>query len=430
MEFRESVNLALGSLRTNKMRSILTLLGIIIGIMAVVIIMTLGRGLQNSVTSGLEDIGASQQAVFITEKPEESEDGAEDAGGFSPPVGDEADKVTLEQLDELKDHFGDRIVGVDIQDSFGGDAKFEGEDASVQVHPVLGESMEVRNVEIAYGRAIEQQDIDSQRPVAVVSQELVDAFFGGDGAAALGKRIDLSVESTGVYTIVGVAEAEKQDASNFGQDSAAGQAFVPLSSVDRIAEPITSTDLFNVQAKGDEDPAEFRDELQKYVDRWYSKSETAQAEVIDMQAELASFTKIFGAISAVIASIAGISLLVGGIGVMNVMLITVTERTREIGVRKALGATRRDIRTQFIVEAVMVCLLGGIIGIVLGGLIGSVASGFIGMFGGGEYGPMAWPPISAVLASLIFSMAIGVFFGAYPANRAAKMQPIDALRYE
>ena len=319
---------------------------------------------------------------------------------------------------------------MDIQNSFGGDAKFEGEDASVQVHPVLGESMEVRNVEIAYGRAIEQQDIDSQRPVAVVSQELVDAFFGGDGAAALGKRIDLSAESTGVYTIVGVAEAEAQDASNFGQDSAAGQAFVPLSSVDRIAEPITSTEMFNVQAKGDEDPAEFRDELQKYVDRWYSKSDTAQAEVIDMQAELASFTKIFGAISAVIASIAGISLLVGGIGVMNVMLITVTERTREIGVRKALGATRRDIRTQFIVEAVMVCLLGGIIGIVLGGLIGSVASGFIGMFGGGEYGPMAWPPISAVLASLIFSMAIGVFFGAYPANRAAKMQPIDALRYE
>lgn len=430
MEFRESVNLALGSLRTNKMRSILTLLGIIIGIMAVVIIMTLGRGLQNSVTSGLEDIGASQQAVFITEKPQESGDGKEEPGGFNPPITDEADKVTLEQLDELRDHFADRIVGVDIQNSFGGDAKFEDQEASVQVNPVLGESMEVRNVKIAYGRAIEQRDIDSQRPVAVVSQELVDAFFGGDGAAALGQRIDLSAESTGVYTIVGVAEAEERDASNFGQESASGQAFVPLSSIDRIAEPITSTDLFNVQANGDEDPAEFRDELQKYVDRWYAKSDTAQAEVIDMQAELASFTKIFGAISAVIASIAGISLLVGGIGVMNVMLITVTERTREIGVRKALGATRRDIRTQFIVEAVMVCLLGGIIGVILGGIIGSVASGFIGMVGGGEYGPMAWPPVSAVLASLLFSMAIGVFFGAYPANRAAKMQPIDALRYE
>ena len=251
MEFRESVNLALGSLRTNKMRSILTLLGIIIGIMAVVIIMTLGRGLQNSVTSGLEDIGASQQAVFITEKPDENADGEEESVGFNPPATDEADKVTLEQLDELRDYFGDRIVGVDIQNSLGGDAKFKDKDATVDVNPVMADSMKVRNVEIAYGRAIEQQDIDSQRPVTVVSQGLVDAFFNGDGAAALGQRIDLSVESTGVYTIVGVAEAEKQDASNFGQQSASGQAFVPLSSIDRIYDPITSTEMFNVQAKGD-----------------------------------------------------------------------------------------------------------------------------------------------------------------------------------
>ncbi|WKK61827.1 ABC transporter permease [Corynebacterium sp. P3-F1] len=430
MEFRESVSLALGSLRTNKMRSILTLLGIIIGIMAVVIIMTLGRGLQNSVTSGLEDIGASKYAVFITEKPDEEEGSDENAGGFNPPITDESDQVTLDQLDELKQHFGDRIVGVDIQDTYGGDATYEDKDAAVDIAPVLGDSMDVRNVEVAFGRAIEQQDIDSQRPVAVVSQELVDAFFDGDSSAALGKRIDLNVESTGVYTIIGVAEAKEKDASNFGQETATGQAFVPLSSIDRISEPIEGTDGFLVQAKGDEDSTAFRDELQNYVDRWYSKSETAQAEVLDMQAELASFTKVFGAISAVIASIAGISLLVGGIGVMNVMLITVTERTREIGVRKALGATRRDIRTQFIVEAVMVCLLGGIIGVVLGGIIGTISSGFIGMVGGGEYGPIAWPPLSAVLFSLLFSMAIGVFFGAYPANRAAKMQPIDALRYE
>ena len=430
MEFRESVNLALSSLRTNKMRSILTLLGIIIGIMAVVIIMTLGRGLQNSVTSGLEDIGASQHAVFISAKPDESDASEDDPTGFAGPITDEADKVTLEQLDELEEHFGDRVVGVDIQDTLGGDAKFEDKDATVDIAPVMGDSMEVRNVEVAFGRSIEQQDIDSQRPVAVVSQELVDAFFDGDGSEALGKRIDLNVESTGVYTIIGVAEAKEKDASNFGQQTATGQAFIPISSVDRVAEPIEGTDMFIVQASGDEDPSVFRDELQSYVDRWYSKSETAQAEVIDMQAELASFTKIFGAISAVIASIAGISLLVGGIGVMNVMLITVTERTREIGVRKALGATRRDIRTQFIVEAVIVCLLGGIIGVVLGGIIGTLSSGFIGMIGGGDYGPVAWPPISAVLFSLLFSMAIGVFFGAYPANRAAKMQPIDALRYE
>ena len=149
-----------------------------------------------------------------------------------------------------------------------------------------------------------------------------------------------------------------------------------------------------------------------------------------MESSLEGFTAIFGAISTVIASIGGISLLVGGIGVMNVMLITVTERTREIGVRKALGATRRDIRTQFIVEAVMVCLLGGIIGVLLGGLIGVLSSGLLGFIEGDSYGPVAFPPIGAVVFSLLFSMGIGVFFGFYPANKAAKMQPIDALRYE
>ena len=123
-----------------------------------------------------------------------------------------------------------------------------------------------------------------------------------------------------------------------------------------------------------------------------------------------------------LSAIGGISLLVGGIGVMNIMLITVTERTREIGVRKALGATQNDIRVQFIVEAMLVCLIGGIIGVILGGAIGMIASSAVL--------DMTWPPISAVIFALLFSLATGVFFGAYPASKAAKMQPIEALRYE
>ena len=123
-----------------------------------------------------------------------------------------------------------------------------------------------------------------------------------------------------------------------------------------------------------------------------------------------------------LSAIGGISLLVGGIGVMNIMLITVTERTREIGVRKALGATQNDIRVQFIVEAMLVCLIGGIIGVILGGAIGMIASSVVL--------DITWPPISAVIFALLFSLATGVFFGAYPASKAAKMQPIEALRYE
>ena len=431
MELRESINLAVGSLRTNKMRSVLTLLGIIIGIMAVIIIMTLGRGLQNQVLSGLEDIGASQHIVLITEKPEESEQQEDTfSGGFNMPVTDEQDMVSLEQLQEIKDHFGPRVGGVDIQETLSAETTYGDKTAIVDVIPVLADSMKVRNVELSYGRAITEQDIATQRPVAVVSQELVDAFFGGDAASAIGERIDVTGASTGVFTIIGVAEGEQKSADDFGQQTAFGQMYIPVSVSDRVGQKIENVFNFVVMTRGDEDPAAFREELQTYLDRWYAHNDEAQVEVIDMQAELAAFTSIFGIISTVLAAIAGISLLVGGIGVMNIMLITVTERTREIGVRKALGATQRDIRTQFIVEAVMVGLLGGVIGVVLGGGIGIFASGFIGMIDGESYGPVAFPPIGAVLFALLFSMAIGVFFGAYPANKAAKMQPIDALRYE
>ena len=144
--------------------------------------------------------------------------------------------------------------------------------------------------------------------------------------------------------------------------------------------------------------------------------------MFDISASLEGLTTIFRTLSTVLSAIGGISLLVGGIGVMNIMLITVTERTREIGVRKALGATQSDIRVQFIVEAMLVCLIGGIIGVILGGAIGLIASSAVL--------EMTWPPLSAVLFSLLFSLATGVFFGAYPASKAAKMQPIDALRYE
>ena len=431
MEMRESISLATGSLRTNKLRSLLTLLGIIIGIMAVIIIMTIGRALENQVLSSVEDIGASQHVVLITEVPEESDEPADEfSGAFNMPVENTEDMVTLDQLDKLRSHFGDRVIGIDLEASTGGQAVYGEKTADIDVNFSTADTLEVRSTEVQYGRGLTQQDIDTQRPVVVISQEIVDAFFGGDAAAALGERIDITADSTSVFTIVGVTKEKEDSFENFGQPMAYGETFVPLTTSDRITEKIEAVNVFIVQTSGDEQPAAFRDELQNYLDRWYARNEKAQAEVLDMQSGLEEASKIFGVISSVIASIGGISLLVGGIGVMNVMLITVTERTREIGVRKALGATRRDIRTQFIVEAVMVCLLGGIIGVVLGGIIGTLTSGFLGFAGGGSYGPVAFPPIGAVIFSLLFSMAIGVFFGAYPANKAARMQPIDALRYE
>ena len=162
--------------------------------------------------------------------------------------------------------------------------------------------------------------------------------------------------------------------------------------------------------------------LQRAFDSYYATNPDYKVEVSDFSEDLASLNQIFTTMSLVLAAIGGISLLVGGIGVMNIMLITVTERTREIGIRKALGARRRDIRMQFITEAVVVCLIGGLIGIA----IGTAA----GMAGAAAIGALVLPPLWAVIMSMLFSLSIGLFFGYYPAGKAAKLDPIEALRYE
>ena len=422
MNIRESMRLAVSSLNTNKLRSLLTLLGIIIGIMAVIIIMTLGRALENDVMGGLEDAGTTTYPVMVHERPEEGEGSDDPFAGFGmAPPSDERDGMRLEDLDDLSASFGDRIQGVDIDISGQGEASTGYDSVSVGINPALTGSLAMRSLNVQYGRGITQDMLDGRRPVAVVSPELVEALFDGNSAAALGSRVDVDVDgTTSVFTIVGVLErAEKEPA--FGP-SAAAEIFIPATAADRVGLDASWTSSFSVRSAADEDAEAFRGDLQSYMDRKYAGNEDYEAEVFDISASLEGLTTIFRTLSTVLSAIGGISLLVGGIGVMNIMLITVTERTREIGVRKALGATQNDIRVQFIVEAMLVCLIGGIIGVILGGAIGMIASSALL--------ELTWPPLSAVIFALLFSLATGVFFGAYPASKAAKMQPIDALRYE
>ncbi|WJY97899.1 ABC transporter permease [Corynebacterium fournieri] len=422
MNIRESMRLALSSLNTNKLRSLLTLLGIIIGIMAVIIIMTLGRALENDVMGGLQDAGTTTYPVMVHERAEEGEGGDDPFAGFgmAGPT-EERDGMSLDDLDDLSASFGDRLQGVDIDISGQGEGSTGDNSLSVGINPALSGSLDMRSLKVQYGRGITQDMIDGRRPVAVVSPELVEALFDGDSAAALGSRFDVNVDNnTSVFTIVGVLERADKDPA-FGP-SAAAEIFIPATAADRVGLDANWTSSFSVRSAANEDPEVFRADLQSYLDRKYASNENYEAEVFDISASLEGLTTIFRTLSTVLSAIGGISLLVGGIGVMNIMLITVTERTREIGVRKALGATQNDIRVQFIVEAMLVCLIGGIIGVILGGAIGMIASSAVL--------DLTWPPISAVIFALLFSLATGVFFGAYPASKAAKMQPIDALRYE
>ncbi|MGY6464574.1 ABC transporter permease [Corynebacterium sp. UMB8791] len=426
MNVGESIKLASSSLRKNKLRSLLTLLGIIIGIMAVVIIMTLGRGLERQVMSGLEGVGTTTHPVMVHERPDDADASEDPFAAFSyAPPSDERNAVTPEQLDELRQAFGDRIQGVDIDVSTSGEVVSDDTTVSTNVKPVLADSMKVRNIEVQFGREISQDDIDGHRPLAVVSPSLIDALFDGNAQASLGKRIDVVVDDQpAVFTIVGVLDGE-EDSRGGGMFGAAEQfadIYIPLTAADRVGLDSDWFTSFLVQSAPDEDAKTFQADLQHYMDRWYANNEDYTIEVVDLSSSLEELTSVFRIMSTVLSAIGGISLLVGGIGVMNIMLITVTERTREIGVRKALGAKQSDIRTQFIVEAMLVCLIGGIIGVILGGAIGMIATAAFDAF--------TWPPLGAIVLALGFSLATGIFFGAYPAAKAAKMQPIDALRYE
>ncbi|WP_066526261.1 ABC transporter permease [Corynebacterium bouchesdurhonense] len=423
MDIRESIRLAASSLNTNKLRSLLTLLGIIIGIMAVIIIMTLGRGLENQVLSGLEGVGTTTHPVVVHERPDEEAESDDPFAALSmaPPT-QERDGVTLDQLQELQRSFDGRVQAVDIDVSGAGDVTYGDTTASADVNAVLAGSLDMRGMTVEYGRGITQDDLDGQRPVAVVSREFVDALFGDDERAAMGKRFDVDVDGQpAVYTVIGVLEEHKSGGMLGGPQSFA-EIFIPVSSADRVGLENSWVSNFQVQSAPDEDTATFQADLQSYLDRLYRGNQDYEAEVLDLSSSLEELTGVFRIMSSVLSAIGGISLLVGGIGVMNIMLITVTERTREIGVRKALGATQNDIRVQFIVEAMMVCLIGGVIGVILGGAIGMIATASFDAF--------VWPPLSAIALALVFSLATGVFFGAYPASKAAKMQPIEALRYE
>ncbi|UIZ91558.1 ABC transporter permease [Corynebacterium sp. CNCTC7651] len=424
MNVSESLRLAASSLNTNKLRSFLTLLGIIIGIMAVIIIMTLGRGLERQTLSELEGVGTSTHYVIVHERPDEEalDEDPFAAFNYGQPT-QERDAMTFDQLDQLKAYFGDRVQAVDIEAEGYGDVTYGDITASTSVYPVLTGSLGVRGLDVEYGRGITDADIAGQRPVAVVSDEFVQALFDSDPRAALGQRFDVTVSGQpAVFTVVGVLAPHNAGGMMTGVQSFS-DIYIPVTSADRVGMEVPWVSSFSVQSDPTEDAATFQADLQQYLDRQYAGNDEYEAEVLDLSSALEGLSNVFRIMSSVLSAIGGISLLVGGIGVMNIMLITVTERTREIGVRKALGATQGDIRLQFIIEAMLVCLIGGVIGVLLGGAISLIATAAV-------FDAVTWPPLGAVVFALLFSLATGVFFGYYPASKAAKMQPIDALRYE
>lgn len=425
----ENIWLALTSLVVNKMRALLTMLGIIIGIGSVIAIMTVGDSITNSVTSSMQSMGANNITVGLQQKSTEdevTESGMKFEGGPRGRTMSDEDYITDEMLEELKKAYPEDIDAISLSESVGSATAEDGKlYANISITGVNDGYLTANELELLKGRSLTDVDQEKAKKVALVSDKLVDNLFGGDTSAAIGETIEVTLNNKYyIYTIVGVYE---YSASSFGfssdsEEDISTDVYIPLKTAQNQNHNTAGYSQFTIITSVDTDSTTFLETVESFFDQYYSRNENYQISAYSMESMISSMTEMLSTISVAIAIIAGISLLVGGIGVMNIMLVSITERTREIGTRKALGATNASIRLQFIMESVVICLLGGFIGIVLGIILGSVAVSVMGYD--------AQPSIGGIIFSVSFSILIGVFFGYYPANKAAKMNPIEALRYE
>ncbi|MCL6610590.1 MAG: ABC transporter permease [Peptococcaceae bacterium] len=404
MNLAGNFGIALNGLRSNKMRSLLTILGIVIGVAAVIVMIAVGQGARARITSQIESMGSNLLMVF----PEFSRGPVRGAGGS-------ANTLTREDAEAIAGlPYVERVAP-----ELSGNAtlRYEGQTWTAQVSGTTPDMQYIKDWTPERGSFFSDRDISDNAMVAVIGRTAADNLFP-PGVDPVGRSIGINRLN---FTVIGVLPAKGASIGGQEQDNV---VYIPISTAQVRLFGVNNVRLINVQAGSAESMAFLQDSITNLLRERHRIPQGGSNDfnVRNLAAVLATAEDATRIMTLLLASVAGVSLLVGGIGIMNIMLVSVTERTREIGIRMAVGATELSILTQFLVEAVTLCLLGGLIGIV----IGFLGSKLISMAAG-------WPTavtLSSVLLAVGFSAAVGIFFGYYPAKKAAGLNPIDALRFE
>lgn len=387
----ESLRVAWLGVIGNKMRSVLTMLGVIIGVAAVIALVAVGQGAQIQATSQIQALGSN--LITVTTRGQ----------GY---------KIQEKDLAQLKEQIPDLAYVLPGVTASQQTVKAEGTDYTVDIEGTGADYPAVRERGLLSGNWFTQEEVDGRQHVAVVGTTTAANLFG-NGVNPIGKTIRFSGQS---FTVIGVAEPK---GTGFGGQDQDDRIFVPYTTLARMLGYNRIPSL-TLKASSGDTAATVTQQVTEYFTAKFRTEDAARVQSQDqLLSTIGSMTQIF---TLLLAAIASISLVVGGIGIMNIMLVSVSERTREIGIRKAIGAKKRDVLLQFLIEALILSLSGGAIGIALGWLASTGLATVLG------FAPVV--TASSVMVSFTFSLAVGVIFGLYPAYRAANLDPIEALRRE
>lgn len=389
MNLSQAFKMAIKSISSSKMRTFLTMLGIIIGVCAVIVLVSVVQGSTSNITESIESLGANSISIMFTGR-------------------NSTKSVSYNEMKQFMDDNSDYITYVvPNMSSNNSTVKYKAENLYASVTGTTPDYITVKNRDMESGRFLSDMDIEKRRKVAVIGSYNAQELFGFENP--IDKQIKINNE---LYTVIGVLEPISDSEEGSDDDT----VIIPYLS-GRTLFKTNKIRSYIVWASTAENVEEAVSRVKSFL---YSKfKDEDEYRVISVASMMDTLSEITGMMTLLTAGIAGISLVVGGIGIMNIMLVSVTERTREIGIRKAIGAKRSSIMAQFLIEASIVSCMGGVVGIVLA-IAGSVALG-------NAMDINAFPHASVMLGAFVFSAAIGVFFGWAPANKASKLNPIDAL---